>query len=212
MSHLPSLAVALTLGFATRASAQATSAVEIFVGYYLPFGHFDPASVYSTDLPNQPSDLRGTAWGGAGHLSFGRRFGVEGQLSVAASTVPEVTTPGGPRGPTGARVSIVTLEAQYDISPTPLAYRVWLSGGPAFVRHGGDAYSRYGSPRSFGSALGIRLAVPIVSHLQLAAEATTVFYTLDVPMPTELRRNPGNLEHGAQRDAVLRIGLAWGHL
>lgn len=145
----------LLLGVPVPTQAQVMTAVGLFGGYYRPFGHFDPASVYSTALPVEPRDLRGFLGGGAVHLSLGRRLGIEAQMAVAFSTIPAVVAPGGPRGPTNANVEVATLEGEYDVSPTPHRYRVWLNAGPAFVRHGGDAYARYGSPTSVGAAAGV---------------------------------------------------------
>ena len=200
------------LGFSAPASGQLSGSVGAFVGYYQPLGDFDPASIYSSSLPETPSQLRGAAWGGSGHLSIGRRFGITGQFVRTKSRVPEVITPGGPRGPTDATVTVASLQGQYDVSSTPKAHRVWVNAGPALVRHGGAAYAPYGSPTSLGAALGLTVAVPIASRLQLTADATGVFYIFDVPMRAEFARNSGRLEHGDQRDVLLRFGLAWGHL
>ena len=200
----------LSLLFATPLRAQTTVDVGPLFGYYRPLGRFDPASVYSTSLPTNPSDLRAFTWGGAAHLSFGRRLGAEGQLSVANSTIAGGNTPAGPRGPTEAQVVVVTLQGQYDVSPTPEKYRVWLSAGPGLVRHGGDAYAPHGSPVSVGSALGVGITLPITLRLRIAADATTLLYPFDVKMPPELQGNPGSLQHGVQTDALIRLGVRWG--
>ena len=192
--------------------AQVTASVGPIVGYYRPFGHFDPASVYTTDLPSEPRDLRGFMAGGAAHLSLGRRFGLETHVTIAHSSIPAVITPGGPRGPTKANVDIATLEGEYDVSPTRQRYRVWLKAGPALERHGGDAYARYGSPTSVGGAAGAGLTVPLGRRFHFAADVTTLWYVFDLAMPPELQLNPGRLQHGAQRDALMQVGLRWGHL
>jgi len=192
--------------------AQVSGSVGLLAGYYQPLGHFDPASIYVTSLPAKPSDLRGVLKGVTGHLSFGGRYGVDAQLSNAGSTIPTAVTPAGPRGPTKVSVDMATLEGVYDLSPTPQRYQIWLGAGPALVRHGGDAYAPYGNPTSVGGALGIGLAVPLGPHFQIATNFNTVWYTLDVGMPAAYQRNPGPLEHGAQRDALLQIGLRWLHL
>jgi hypothetical protein len=191
--------------------AQVSESIGLLAGYYRPFGHFDPASIYDTGLPAKPSDLRGVLRGVAGQLSLGR-FGVEAQLTTAGSTIPVAYTPDGPRGPTHVSVGMAMLEGEYDVSPTPQRYRLWLEGGPAFLRHGGDAYAPYDNPTSVGGALGIGLAMPLGRHFELAGNLNSVWYTFDVPMPSEYQRNPGPLEHGAQRDALVQIGLRWRHL
>jgi hypothetical protein len=213
MTSLPSrVLLAVLLSPLLPLTAQTSGAIGLFAGYYRPFGHFDPASIYSTALPTEPSDLRGPAWGGLGQLVIHRRFGLEAELAVARSVLPEVITPAGPRGPTNAEVDIAALEGQYDVSPKPERYRVWLGAGPAMIRHGGDAYAPYGSPVSVGGAASAAVVVPLRSELQLAFDLTTLWYVFDLAMPSQFQSNPGSLEHGAQRDALLRVGVRWGRL
>ena len=208
-SLLRSATVAATIALAPAVHAQLTPSVEAFVGYYRPLGHFDPASVYSTALPVEPSDLQSRTWGGTVRLAVGRRFGFAGQLAVAKSRIASVSTPQGPSPATNASVVIGLLLGQYDVSPRPHDYRIWVNAGPALVQHGGDAYRRYGSATSFGPALGMTIDVPLAAHLKLSADATGLFYTFDLPMPPEFSANPGPLEHGNQRDALLHLGIAW---
>lgn len=201
----------LILAIATPVDAQITGSIGPLVGYYRPFGHFEPASVYSTSLPREPGDLRGRALGVIGQLSFGGRLGVEAQMTMANSTLPAVITPAGAQGPTAARVTVATLQAQYDISPAPEKVRLRISAGPGLVQYGGDAYRCCGSPRSVGVALGAGVSLPVASMLQVTAGATVLRYSVDVAMPPALQGNPGSLERGMQTDAVLHLGLRWGH-
>jgi hypothetical protein len=203
-------ALALLAGFAAPALGQISADVGPLVGYYRPLGHFDPTSVYATSLPSNPSQLRGVAWGAEGQLSFGARLGLEGRFAVANSTLPAVNTPAGIGGGKNARVSVATLQARYDVSPAPERVGVWLSAGPAFIQHGGDAYRTYGSPRSVGGAAGVGIALPVTSTLHIIAGATAVRYSFDVPMPADMRLNPGSLQHGMQTDAVIHLGVRWG--
>jgi len=200
--------MAILLIPASRAHTQVTGTVTAFVGYYRPFGHFDRASVYTTELPERPEDLRAAAWGGAGQLAIGDRFGVAAQVAKTRSRVPESFNPGGAAGPTDASVLLATLQGQYAVALMPRA-QLWLNAGPGLVHHGGTAYARHGSPTSFAGVIGTTLVVPVAPHLQFTANATVLLYVLDVPMPPELRLNPGRLEHGAQRDALLHAGLSW---
>jgi hypothetical protein len=204
--------LASVVGFSTPVCAQTTIDVGPLLGYYRPLGDFAASSVYSTSLPSVPSDLRAVTRGGAVHISFGRRLAVEGQLSVANSTVPGGNTPAGPSGPTEAQELVATLQGQYDVSPAPERLHLWLGVGPGLIRHGGDAYAKYGSPVSMGGALGVGIAVPIRFHLQLAAGATMLRYPFDVKMPPELQGNPGSLQHGVQTDALIHLGVRWGSL
>lgn len=203
-------ALASVVGFAAPLCAQMTVGVGPLLGYYRPHGHFDPASIYSTALPREPSDLRGRAWGGAAHISFGQRLGTEGRVSITNSTIPGMFTPAGPVGPTAAQVLVATVQGQYDISLFPERYHLWLSAGPGFIRHGGDAYGQYGSPVSVGSALGVDLTVSIPVGLEIAAGATAVRYTFDLAMPPALRGNPGSLQHGDRMDRLIHLGIRWG--
>jgi hypothetical protein len=205
----PVNAAAFAIALALPLHAQISGGVGAFVGYYRPFGRFEPASVYRSDLPTRPSDLSGVAWGVVGQLHIDPRFGFETELAVARSTLPELVTPGGPRARAGAEVQIATLKARYRVSSRPARYHVWLSTGPALIRHGGDAYSGYGSPVSLGGALGVALVARLTPTLHFSADVTTLWYTFDLPMPPELSRNPGSLQHGAQRDALLHLGLRW---
>jgi hypothetical protein len=209
LQHHRLLLVPWVVILAQPVGAQTSVDIGPLVGYYRPYGHFDPASVYDTRLPERPDELRGRAWGGAAHLSFGRRLGAEAQASVASSTIPSRITPAGLTRPWDARVLVVTAQAQYDVSPRPRSYHVWLGIGPALVRHGGDAYRSYGSSTSAGGALGVGITAPMGAHLRVAAVATTLLYQFDLKMPPELRLNPGSLEHGFQTDALVHIGIRW---
>ena len=106
--------------------------------------------------------------------------------------------------------------ARRSFDGTELLKRADLAGSKrnaaVAVRHQGDAYSINGiSPTtSLGAALGAGLNIPIVSGLSFTAGADMVLYQLDVKFPPDLRRNPGSLESGFQRDALVHVGLAWG--
>ena len=203
-------AVAAALGSTARANAQLTATVEAFAGYYRPYGHFYSPSNLVTQLPKEPSDLEGPAWGATAHLGLGHRFGVAGEVAATSNhVIPEVITPSGFGGPTNASVALGVLLAQYDLSPTPSAYHVWLNAGPAVIHHRGDAYSFFGAPTSVGSALGMTIVIPLRWHLDFSADATGLFYSLDVPTHHELDMDPGSIQHGDQRDALLRLGIAW---
>lgn len=206
LAPLAAIALAAPIG---SLHAQLSLAVGPVTGYYHPYGHFDPASVYSTQLASDPSQLAGSALGASAQLRFTRRAAIEATVSTTRSTIPGGNTPGGPVPPTPARVTVATLVAQYDLSPRPSRVRLWLGAGPALVRHSDGGYSRYGTPTSLGGAASIAAAVPLRSRVELAANVSGVAYTLDVPMPRDLALNPGSLQHGAQRDLVMSIALRW---
>src|SRR5262249_13908518 len=109
--------------------------------------------------------------------------------------------------PTNANVTMEMLQAQFDVSPRPQAYHVWLNAGPGFVHHSGDSYRQFGSPMSLAAAFGTTITAPIAAHWQLVADATALFYAFHVSMPWNII-GP-NVEHGSQRDAMLHLGLGW---
>jgi hypothetical protein len=196
--------------FGTPLCAQPSFAVGPVFGYYRPTGSFDPASVYVTSLPTQPSDLSGSAWGGLAQVWITRRFGVEAQAAVASSSIGPVITPAGPRGPTPAQVVTVTAQALLNLATEPKLYRLWVSAGPGFVRHGGSSYAQFGSPSNLAAVFGVGFSVPIGAGLSATAGATAEFYQLNIPMPPGLQGNPGSLESGFQKDGLVHVGLTWG--
>jgi hypothetical protein len=206
---------AFTFFATTRGSAQDAHPdrfeLEPLLGYYLPLGSFAPASVYYTSLPNKPSELSGLALGVEARVSITRRLSVQLQAAVANSTIGPTSTPEGSSGPFQAQVAIVTAEAVYDVAPRAENVHFWISGGPALIRHGGEAYSNAnaGAPITFGGALGARLKLPLASHLSLAAGVETILYQLNIKLPPESSLNPGKLESGSQADLLLHVGLVW---
>lgn len=184
-----------------RAMAQTSVAFEGFAGYYRPLGHFDPAPIYTTDLPQTPSQLAGLLSGGSAQFVFANRFGIEATASTAASTLPSCACPGGSvLPPTPARVSIASLVGQYDFSHRPARYHLWVSAGPALIHHGGTAFGRYGSPTSWGATAGLELGVPVARHVDVLGAASGTGYSFN------LASFP---ERGRQLDALVSVGLRW---
>jgi hypothetical protein len=205
---------AAAIGIAVPLHAQLSTSIEGFVGYYRPFGRFDPNSALMSDLPPRPSDLSAAAFGATGRLVARHRLGFAAELAATLnSRVPAWLPPTGglptdpAYGPTNATVSMGMLQAQYDVSPQPQAYHVWLNAGPGFVHHGGDAYRHYGSPTSFAAAFGTTIAVPIGVHWQLVTDATALFYAFHMSTPSFI--TGADIERGNQRDALLHLGLGW---
>lgn len=155
-----------------HSKAQSAFSFGPTVGYYRPLGYFEQTDILSTNLPEQPSQLAGLAWGGSGNWRPWRRFGVEVSAARAESSLPEVFTPGGPRGPTRNHVDVATVEAQFvALTPRP-AYAVTLGVGPAFVRHGGEGYSQIGSPSSWGAAMSVELQRRLSRRVEWVLAAT----------------------------------------
>lgn len=200
--------VAISTLLATALGAQTSVAVGPYLGYYRPFGHFEPASVYSVSLPQQPEDLAGPAFGGFAEVWFGRRVGVLVQADVTRSSVGGADTPEGPRGPASAHVESLALQALAGL-PHVLGLRPWISGGFGAVRHTGDAYTGIARPWQPAGVVGLGSSIGITKRIALTAGVTTMWYTLNVPMPPELQSNPGSLERGRQIDATFLFGASW---
>jgi hypothetical protein len=49
----------------------------------------------------------------------------------------------------------------------------------------------------------------LAHHLRATVGVSTLVYMFDLPMPPELRLNPGSLEHGRQVDLFAHFGLSW---
>ena len=101
------LVVAHMLYLARAFAAQTSVSVGPYVGYYRPFGHFDPASVYITGMPTTPQDLSGAAFGGEADAWFGRHLGASIQAVCRRAPFRPLKRPkalAGPR-PLGSRLS-----------------------------------------------------------------------------------------------------------
>ena len=210
MRRLTLIVLALVLTPALPVNAQVEFSIGPVIGYYRPFGKFDPASVYLTSLPFTPQALSGLAWGGAASVWFGRRFGAEIQASFTQSMLPGVNTPGGwYKEPTPAQVDLVVFQGLLTVLGAPSGHHVWLSAGPGVIRHGGTAYAPYSLPAQWAAVTGAGARVRIRRHLHAAFGLNALFYTFDLPMPPEYRLNPGSLQHGRQIDALLHLGFSW---
>ena len=209
MRRLSLIVLAVLLMQALPAGAQMDVGIGPVIGYYRPFGKFDPASVYATNLPATPQDLSGLTWGGAAHIWFGRRFGAEVQASFAHSTIPSVITPQGPSGPTPAQVQMFMLQGLLALSGPQSGHQLWLSAGPGVVRHDGTAYAPYATSAQLAAVVGAGARVRISRRVEATCGLDGLFYTFDLPMPPELSRNPGSLQHGRQADAVIHVGVSW---
>jgi hypothetical protein len=194
---------------ASTAQAQSSFEAGPIAGYYRPTADFDPSTVFTTDLPRQPKDLAGVAWGAKARLWFGPRFGAEMQVSVISSERDSVFTPAGPLQPPSARMTIATLQLLYSLSPDQERVRPWISAGPGLVHHGGDAYEEYGSPTSPAAAVALGASVRVGGHFRITAGATGLLYPYEVEMPPELAANGDALQEGFQRDLMLHVGLTW---
>lgn len=209
MRSLVSLAAMIVLATPLVASAQTRLEFGPLLAYYRPLGAFEPASVFSTALPHTPQDLSGIAWGGVARAWFGARIGAEFGGATAGGTIPSQLTPAGPTRPIGTSVGVVTVQGLLTLTGAPTRRQVWVSAGAGIIRHGGDAYARYGTPADAGLALGAGARLPIAARLHATFGVSTLVYMLDVPMPPELSRNPGSLQRGRQVDAFIHLAATW---
>jgi hypothetical protein len=215
------LSVALAFSFGpvvSNLNAQTTFELSPLFGYYAPTAQFAPSSIQSTTLPQHPSDLRGVAWGVQASLKFNRQFGVEVLAAVANSMIvgnsviyTTAAAADASNEYASAQVLVVTAQARYELLPSSERTRLWLSAGPGLVRRGGMAYSEngVGAPVSVGTALGAGMEVPITRHLRATAGFQLLLYQLDVKVPPNLIKVPGEFESGFQRDLLPHLGLAW---
>lgn len=179
------------------------------LGYYRPYGTFEPASVYFTSLPYAPDDLKGPARGGEGRVWFGRRAGLELRASVASSTLPSVSTPAGLTRPIPARVYTLTAQALLTILGTPSGRQIWVGAGAGISRHGGEAYARHRSVTDIGPTAGFGARFPLTHRIHATAGLNAFTYMFDMPMPPYLRLNPGSLQRGRQLDVLVHAGVSW---
>ncbi|HEY4101198.1 MAG TPA: hypothetical protein VGM20_10005 [Gemmatimonadales bacterium] len=202
-------AAIVLVALAQSLHAQVSVTLAPTIGYYRPLGHFDAASVYATDLPLTPQGLSGTAIGGAAKAWFGHRFGAEIMASVARSTVPSIFSPEGPTPTTPAQVEMIVAQGMVTVAGNRSGNHLWVSAGPALIRHGGDAYSRYGSSAQPAGAVGAGAQLNVSRHLLATLDLSALMYTFDLPLPQSLRLNPGQLQHGNQTDALIQFGFGW---
>jgi hypothetical protein len=209
MNLLRWIGLAATIAAPAIASAQTRVEIGPLLGYFRPFGNFEPSSVYSTTLPRDPKDLKGRSLGGESRVWFGDRVGAELRGSVARSTIPSVSTPVGPSRPTSADVTTLTTQALLTVLGRPARYQVWISGGVGLVHHGGEAYEQHTSLTDVGPVVGAGARIRLNRNLHATGGFSAVTYMFDMPMPSDLQLNPGSLERGRQLDVLVHIGVSW---
>jgi hypothetical protein len=203
------IAIAMfSTALASHAAAQLGVEVSASIGRYAPLGSFAPAGVYSTSLPTSPSDLSGTALGGALRVWVSPRIGIGITGSSVSSTIVGGFTPGGLAPNTPARVSTATVQLLYRLIEGDHRAPVWLGVGGAAVRHGGAAYEPFGNPVNFGGVAEIGSAIRLVGPLSAELGVTTIVYRMNMRgAPTT---KPPLTERGTQIDAQFHTGLSVG--
>ena len=207
----PALLLSL-FGFAVPLYAQSTFELIPFVAYYRPTGSFGPTVETATWLPTTPSDLSAIAWGVEARSWGGGRLGISLKAALATSTMNRQVPPpvgsvavAGSTDRIAAQILVVTVQAQYDLSPRVGDYHAWIGAGPALVRHGGDVYAAFGPAVDYGGALGVGMDFRVSRQLRATLGAESLLYQLCV-----VNASSGNtVERGFQIDLLLRAGLSW---
>lgn len=199
--------VASSMVLASHARAQLEVEVGATIGRYSPLGSFHRASVYSTALPNSPSSLGGTAFGGQFRMWVSPRLGFELAGATTTRNFGGGFTPGGDVPSTSARVTSGTAELLIRVTGADSRARVWAGAGAGAIQHGGAAYASFGKPVNYGGALSAGSAIRISGGLSADIGVTSLIYNLDI-RGTEAT-DPGLSERGTQVDLLLRTGLSY---
>ena len=193
------------VGLAHPAQIAAQVRVELgpIVALYEPAGSFHSTPYLNANLPTDPSDNGGLAWGGQGRLWLGPRVGIQVQAAIAA-TSRRVVTPAG-LFHISARVVAATVQGLYNLLPASATQQLWLSAGPGVRNHGGEAYAPYGSPTPLAGVLGVGFVLPIMSRLKANLGVTTLLYSFGLS-----DRTRSFAQSGFQVDLLLQAGLMLG--
>ena len=176
------------------------------IGRYSPTRSFQPASVYSTQLPLSPDELSGLALGGQLRLWVGR-IGVQLAATTTASREGGGNTPGGYKSPTAARVSTGSAQLLLRLTGGGGRTRAWLGAGAGAIQHDGAAYKPYGSPVNYGGVIGVGSAIRIIAGLSADLGITSMVYSLNIRGTTQT--DPRISERGRQVDMLLHTGLSY---
>jgi hypothetical protein len=177
--------------------------VGAFGLFYCPLGRFH-SETGGLPLAFDTHDLAGPGFGARAHLGFPRRFGIEGSISDIRT--PVLVANGFDGLDLQAEVTFAVLQGQYDLSPVPERYSIWVGAGPALIQHGGEVYSP--SARSVGPAMSARYSLPLTPHLQFGAGLTMPWYSFSFP-PLPEAHDTGRFQYGPQRDLSFQAGLDW---
>lgn len=202
------LAVAISsVALASVGATQVKVELGATIGRYAPMGSFQPASVYSTGLPNTPGDLGGTALGGQLRVWVAPRIGFELAGTTTSSTVGGGNTPEGEAPTTSARVSTGSVELLLRLTGDGSRARAWFGAGGGAIQHGGSTYAEFGNPVNYGGVLELGSAIRILGGLSADVAVSSMIYNLNI-RGSQLN-SPGLMERGTQADMLLRTGLSY---
>jgi len=137
-------------------------------------------------------------YGGEARFWADRRFGFEASLTRGASDVAGF--------PNDARlhatVTVGCFSALLRFPLGDLSNRVWVSGGAALVKHGGEAFTGFSHTSNVGAAVGVGTQFRIARPLRLDLGFRLLIYSM------ALRDSVGNLPSATQVDFNVRVGLS----
>ncbi len=195
-----------SVAVASPAAAQVRVELGATIGRYSPLGSFQPASAYSTDLPNQPGELGGAAYGAQLRLWVAPRIGFELAGSTASSRVGGGSSPGGEVRSTSARISTGTAQMLFRLTNEASRARVWLGAGAGAIQHGGQTYEVFGKPVNIAGVLSAGSAIRISGGLSADVGVTSMIYSLNAHA---VQDGTALAERGGQVDMLLRTGLSY---
>jgi hypothetical protein len=193
--------LACTLAIPATASGQRGFEIGPLIALYAPLAAYDhTADFFRVGTPERPSDNRGSAWGGEARYWVNQRVGVQLQAATSSVDHPPVFTPASTVIATTTRMSAMTAQVLYGLSPVS-SIHFWMSGGGGFIRHAGTAYEPYGSPTQAVGALGLGSTIALPLGLGASVGVTSLLYRWD------LSDSRGVYQRGLQTDMLAHAGL-----
>jgi hypothetical protein len=191
-------------GFMVPAVASAQRSVEIgpLFALYAPTGSYHhQADYFRVGTPEHPDENGAAAWGGEGRFWMNRRLGLQLQGVTSSANHATVNTPAGAFA-SSTRVTSVTAQAVYVLSPGFATSRLWLAAGGGMMRHSGSAYTPYGSPTNPVGAVGLGSSIALSRSLAASIGVTSLLYHW------QLSDSRGLYQRGFETDVLAHAGLA----
>ncbi len=202
------LAIAISsFTLASAAVAQMKVDVGASVGLYSPTGKFQPASVYSTNLPNSPDQLSGSSFGAQLRLWVVPRIGFELTGTTFSRDAGGGGTPEGTAPTTSARISTGTAQLLVRVTGEASRARIWVGAGGGAIQHGGATYEPFGKPVNYGAVASLGTAVRIRGGLSADLGLTSLMYNLNIRGTAAT--DPNLSERGRQVDLLVHTGLSY---
>lgn len=184
--------------------ATAQRGVEIgpVVGVYAPAGSYEHVAAYwRVGTPDHPSDNGAVAIGVEARAWATDRLGFQLQTVTSSVQHPTVNTPAGTSIGSSTRVSSVTAQAVYALSPESSNHRFWVAAGGGAIRHSGSAYVPYGSPTNPVGTLGLGSTLTFARNLRATFGVSTLLYHWN------LSDANGTYQRGFEHDILAHAGV-----